>query len=186
MPNTGTNLYAGAFATGQTRGCPSSLDEKPAGNSFTSARFVQKASFSSAAPNVQAPIMPIVNPEASFRTVRSAFCTSARPSFGKGLNKPFRVPSMAKPSSLVHPHVHTVETRLTQQSQAVILNPVAPTMPTNGYSADQNKDDPFSFLKDLAKTEMGDVAPPAPRFPSSNRLRASPGGLLPPLKRSKS
>jgi hypothetical protein len=190
MPNKGVNPYASAFSTSQAPGFKSAMSTMT-GGSIAPASMAQAPGFSSALEVAKPVALP--NPSASFQTVRNAFSTSAaagpRPSFGTGVNKPFKPPSMAKPSTAGHSHVATVETRLTYQNNAVILNPIAPNIPRSaGYSL-PTKDDSFAFLRNLAKEEMEDIAPASARSsgsPNQSRKRGIGQPTVPHLKRAKS
>lgn len=165
LPNTGINRFAGAFATSR------SLASTAQAPGFTSA--LQSTS---------------VNPSTtSFRTSGFMRVSGKGPDFmGKAsfssglLNKPFKPPTRSAPSNL--PTVSTVETRLTQQNNAVILNPVTPIEPqTPAYTLPQGNDEDFMFLKGLAKEESDDYAVRKPIKRSPKNTTASQ-----PLKRSKS
>jgi len=65
---------------------------------------------------------------------------------------------MARASQL--PNVSTVETRLTQQKKAVILNPVNPREPQGTpYTLPEGKEEDFFYLRALAKDELDEYAP---------------------------
>ena len=179
MPNKGTNAYANAFASSRTGPTSSSA---PSVHGVSSAQIAQNKSFSSALS-----IAESTPSSATHQTIRSAFSTASKPNFGQGIHKPFKVPSMGKSSFMGHSQVNTVETRLTQQSQAVILKPIAPKVPRLASSLPQGKDDTFAFLKNLAKGDVEEVAPPAPLSSKSRSFpkRSSPSGLAAQSKRSR-
>jgi hypothetical protein len=83
------------------------------------------------------------------------------------------------------PNISTVETRLTQQKKAVILNPVNPKEPQGTpYTLPEGKEEDFSYLRALAKDESDEHAPrqvanSTKRAPLSAAGRAA-------MKRSKS
>lgn len=186
LPNRGVNRFAGAFSTappaaGFTTAAGAATAhsaESGFGHPALVTSHLLSAGFSSAR---TAP---------SFSSARAAFST-AKPAAGLAgstytgsVNRPFKAPSMAKPSNGAAHHVATIETRLTQQQRAVILNPLPPNVPHNGpgYSLPASKDDSFAVLKGLVKTEEADIAP---RRPSPPKKRSSNGMQGTSSKRSK-
>lgn len=227
MPNKGLNPYASAFSTSAAQPSQNGFSYLSARNGApkfpgqgqsltveqsqpkhtrpqTAAEIVQASGFRSAlsATNGSCMTQAVPNPSASFQTVRPSSSGFKRPHFGSGLNKPFKPPSMMTaplpaPSSAGHAHVSTVETRLTQQDKAVILNPVAPNLPRSAGNKSHTdnfsgiKDDSFSFLRGLAKEEMDDIAPRAPVGKSvspriAKKRSSNSNDAVPGLKRSKS
>lgn len=170
LPNAGVNRFAGAFAT------TSSIAASTQAPGFTSAlkmsdgvdRKVGKGS--------------ITTFSGSFGSFNSAGDVSSRPFTSGTMNKPFKPPTSSRPVNL--PTVSTVETRLTAQNHAVILNPITPNEPqAPAYTLPVGEDEDFSFLRGLAKEESDDFAVrrPAQSKRSPNRFASNP-----PLKRSKS
>lgn len=146
LPNMGTNRFAGAFATS------SSLAASTQAPGFTSALKMGDGVTSKIGPNGS-----VIKFTGSFASLKAGAIGSGRPFSSGTLNKPFKVPTTSRSVKL--PTVSTVETRLTQQSNAVILNPVTPNEPqTPAYTLPIGNDEDFSFLKGLAKDEDDDFA----------------------------
>ena len=191
LPNRGVNRFAGAFSM------------TPAAAAFTSASTVARSGTQGidilpSGSELGMPVIPgfssarsAIPANAGFSSARGAFST-APPGIQGGLsgnytgsvNRPFKAPTMAKPSNGAAHHVATIETRLTQQRAGVILNPVAPNSPHSGpgYSLPSDKDDSFAYLKGLMKDENDDIAPPRP---AAIKKRASNGLGTANSKRSK-
>lgn len=168
LPNPGVNRFAGAFST-----------------SNGSASLSQAPGFASALHSIGSSRMTgsVTTGFRTSYTIKGSDLAAGKPFSIGTLNKPFKPPTMAgqhKQKSL--PTVSTVETRLTQQNHAVILNPITPNEPqTPAYTLPAGKDEDFSFLRGLAKDESQDYAV---RMPTSVKRRQI--GATPPIKRSKS
>lgn len=170
LPNTGTNRFAGAFATS------SSIAASTQAPGFTSA-----LKFSDGGTSKFGSSGRVVEFTGSFTSFDSRSTGSGRPFSSGTINKPFKPPTHSRPGKL--PTVSTVETRLTQQNSAVILNPVTPNEPqTPAYTLPVGNDEDFSFLKGLAKDEDDDFAI---RQPSTIKRSPNRFASVAAIKRSK-
>lgn len=146
LPNAGVNRFAGAFST--SAGVNAASAQAPG---FTSA--LDHAGYTRPA----ATQGPSTTRQYSL-SATSVGGSQKRPFSGSGAVRPFKAPSMVKPADL--PTVNTVETRLTQQKNAVILNPVTPNIPQGApYTLPTSHQDDFAYLRGLAKEELDQVAP---------------------------
>lgn len=174
LPNRGVNRFAGAFSTA------------PASSGFTTAASLGTAQTAEcqASSHKMEPLSAAGFQRAgsvpAFSSARAALSqmeptASASTTFTGSVNRPFKAPSMAKPTNGTAHHVATVETRLTQQQRGVILNPLPPKAPQSGqgYSLPSDRDDSFAYLRGLVKDEGSDIAPRRPTPPkkrSSNSV----------------
>lgn len=169
LPNPGVNRFAGAFSTSSGS---ASLSQAPGFASALQASIGSSRMTGSVTTGFRS----------SF-TIKGSDLAAGKPFSVGMLNKPFKPPTMSGQNNQKSlPTVSTVETRLTQQNHAVILNPIRPNEPqTPAYTLPAGKDEDFSFLRGLAKDESEDYAV---RMPTSAKRR--PNGATPPIKRSKS
>lgn len=168
LPNPGVNRFAGAFSTG---GVSAAAAQAPGFTSALNASGFGRPSASSSTGRV----MVFSGKGSDFTQGKSFTSTLVR--------KPFKPPTQSgQPNKGRLPTVSTVETRLTQQNNAVILNPITPNEPqTPAYTLPVGKDEDFAFLRGLAKEESEEYAV---RKPGSNAKR-SPSAGLPSKKRSR-
>lgn len=146
LPNRGQNAYASAFSTTQAPGFSSALNVR------------------------------MNKPKSAFATSMSGATPSALPGFGhartaegkeNALNmfKPFKPPSKVKSEPARTAHVATIETRLSQQPQAIFVQPAAPTsLAPIRHSLNTAKNEDFATLTAWAKSENEDsyLDPPLP------------------------
>lgn len=178
LPNRGVNKFAGAFATGQSTGFTSALAASQQGMASTSTSTASSSLASSINMKSSQPMRAIFSnapaqgafSKAPAQGTFSSPAIVSRPAGTSSLNKPFKPPTMIRSINGSGTHVSTVETRLTQQRSAVILNPIAPVRPSGTpYTLSSAKGEDFAFLRGLPTDEDDSVAPRAPHLKKAGK-----------------